>query len=307
MKDKITYTLLYIFIKAHAILPMRVLYVLSDILYFFAYRLLKYRVKVVRQNMKDSFPDKTEKERLQLERRFYHHFTDYIIETIKLAHISQEELLRRAHLRNPEMIRPLLAQGHTCMMLVMGHYGNWEWFTGFPSRFGGDVEVHQIYRPLTNKAVDRLFIFLRTRFHALCIKKNDVVRDVVKLKKTKTPSLMVFIADQTPSKANIHYWTNFLNQESAMYTGPERIAAKLDIPVIFVDVKKVKRGYYTVDFELITDKPKEKPEFWITEEYTRRMEHSIMRDPAYWLWTHKRWKHKRATMEKEKQEKTLNP
>lgn len=171
MKDKITYTFLYIFCKAHAILPMRILYILSDILYLFVYRLLKYRVTVVRQNMQNSFPDKTAKERLRLEQRFYRHFTDYIVETIKLAHISQKELLHRAHLKNPEMIRPLLAQGHTCMMLVMGHYGNWEWFTGFPICFGGDVEVHQIYRPLTNKAVDRLFIFLRTRFHAVCIKK----------------------------------------------------------------------------------------------------------------------------------------
>lgn len=292
--DKIVYVFLYIWVKAHAILPMSVLYILSDILYFFIYYVFKYRIKVVRQNMKNSFPEKTEQERKCLEKRFYHHFSDYIVETIKLAHISQEKLLRRAHLNNPEMIKPLLAQGHTCMMLVMGHYGNWEWFTGFPSRFGGDVQVHQIYRPLTSKAFDRLFIFLRTRFQAFGIKKNEVVRDLIRLKQTKTPSLTVFIADQTPSKANIHYWTRFLNQESAMFTGPERIATKLDIPVIFVDVKKIKRGYYTVDFELMTDKPREKPEFWITEEYTRRMEHSIMRDPAYWLWTHKRWKHKRT-------------
>ena len=294
MIDKITYVLLYIWVKAHAILPMPVLYVLSDILYFFIYYVFKYRVGVVRQNMKNSFPEKTEQDRKNLERRFYHHFSDYIVETIKLAHISQKNLLCRAHLNNPEMIKPLLAQGHTCMMLVMGHYGNWEWFTGFPSCFGGDVQVHQIYRPLSNKAFDRLFIFMRTRFQALGIKKNEVVRDLIRLKQTKTPSLTVFIADQTPSKANIHYWTRFLNQKSAMFTGPERIATKLDIPVIFVDVKKIKRGYYTVDFELMTDKPREKPEFWITEEYTRRMEHSIMRDPAYWLWTHKRWKHKRA-------------
>lgn len=300
MKDKIVYAFLYAWVKAHAVLPMPLLYILSDILYFFVYHVLRYRVKVVRQNMKNAFPEKTEKERLQLERRFYHHFADYVVETIKLAGISQEELLRRAHLTNPEMIRPLLAQGHTCLMLLMGHYGNWEWFTGFPSVFGvNNLQVHQIYRPLTNKAVDRLFIFLRTRFHAMGIKKNEVVRDAVRLKQAKTPALMVFVADQTPSRANIHYWTTFLNQESAMYTGPERIAVKLNIPVIFVDVKKIRRGYYTVDFELMTDRPAETPEFWITEEYARRMEHSIMRDPAYWLWTHKRWKYKKNNNEKQ--------
>jgi KDO2-lipid IV(A) lauroyltransferase len=247
--------------------------------------------------MKNSFPDKSNEELQQLERRFYHHFADYIVETIKLAGISQKELLRRARLNNPEMIKPLLAQGHTCIILVMGHYGNWEWFTGFPVCFGGGVQVHQIYRPLKNKAFDRLFVFLRTRFHAVCTKKNEVVRDIVRLKQAKTPSLLVFIADQTPSKANIHYWTHFLNQESAILTGPERLAKKFDLPVIFVDVMKIKRGYYSVDFRLMTDRPKETPEFSITEEYTQRMEKSIMRDPAFWLWTHKRWKYKREAID----------
>jgi KDO2-lipid IV(A) lauroyltransferase len=247
--------------------------------------------------MKNSFPDKPAEELRKLERRFYHHFADYIVETIKLAGISRNELLRRARLNNPEMIQPLLAQGHTCMILVMGHYGNWEWFTGFPVCFGGDVQVHQVYRPLTNKAFDRLFVYLRTRFQALCIKKNEVVRDIVGLKQTKTPCLIVFIADQTPSKANIHYWSRFLNQESAILTGPERLAKKFDIPVIFVDVKKIKRGYYSVDFQLMTDNPGETPEFRLTEEYIRRMEKSILRDPAFWLWTHKRWKHKRETVD----------
>jgi KDO2-lipid IV(A) lauroyltransferase len=297
MGNKILYGILFIWVKIHALLPMPVLYILSDILYFIIYHIIHYRRKVVRDNLKNSFPGKSTGELRTLEWKFYHHFADYIVETIKLAGISQKELLRRARLRNPEMIKPLLAQGHTCMMLVMGHYGNWEWFTGFPVCFGGDVEVHQIYRPLKNKAFDRLFIFLRTRFHALGTKKNDVVRDIVRLKQTKTPALLVFIADQTPSKANIHYWSRFLNQESAILAGPERLAKKFDIPVIFVDVKKIKRGYYSVDFQLMTDKPKETPEFSITEEYIRRMEKSIMRDPAFWLWTHKRWKHKREVVD----------
>jgi KDO2-lipid IV(A) lauroyltransferase len=272
---------------------MRVLYLFSDVLYFLIYRVVRYRRKVVRENLRNSFPEKTEMERRLIERKFYRHFADYIVETIKLSHISHEELLRRAHLANPEMIEPLLAQGHTCIMLLMGHYGNWEWFTGFHSCFGGKVQVHQIYRPLTNKAFDRLFLFLRTRFQSCGIRKNDIFRDIIRLKQTKTPALIVFIADQTPSKANIHYRTTFLSQESAMLTGPERIATKLNIPVVFVDVRNTKRGYYRVDFELMTDRPKEMPEYWITEEYTRRMERCILREPAYWLWTHKRWKYKR--------------
>jgi KDO2-lipid IV(A) lauroyltransferase len=257
--------------------------------------LIRYRRKIVRKNLINSFPDKTEKEIIRLERRFYHHFADYIVETIKLAHISQEELLRRADIRNPELVFDLMDnKGHACFIMIMGHYGNWEWFSGASARFDGRACIYQIYRPLTNKAFDRLFIYLRTRFHSFGIKKNEAIRDMINLKRNKTHALVPFIADQTPSRANLHYWTNFMNQDSAILTGPERIAKKLDIPVIFADTQKVKRGFYTVDFKLITDNAKETPDFWITERYARMMEECILRDPAYWLWTHNRWKYKRT-------------
>jgi len=286
------YAIIWVFVKLHAMLPMSVLYLFADILYFVIYRIARYRLKVVRQNLRLSFPEKTVTELRKLEKRFYLHFSDYIVETIKLAHISQEELNRRAVLHNPEIINPLVAQGHTCFILLMGHYGNWEWFTGSTVWFD-HVKIYQIYRPLNSKVFDRLFIYLRTRFQGIGIKKQDTIRDIIRLKQSKERSLVIFIADQSPSKSNLIYWTTFLHQESSVLTGPERIATKMDIPVIFVDVKKLKRGYYSVDFELITDSPRSKPEFWITEQYTRLMERSILRDPAYWLWTHKRWKHKR--------------
>ena len=293
MGNKIIYILLFAFVKIHAILPMPVLYILSDILYFLIYHVAHYRRKVVRNNLKNSFPDKKKKDILKLERRFYHHFADYIVETIKLAHISQEELLKRADIRNPEVIFDLLDKGHTCFIFSLGHYGNWEWFSGVSARFAGRATIYQIYRPLTNKAFDRLFIYLRTRFNSFGIKKNDAVRNMITLKQNKTHALVPFIADQTPSRTNLHYWKTFLNQDSAIFTGPERIAKKLDIPIVFADTRKVKRGYYTVDIKLITDKPKETPEFYITNEYVRMMEECIMREPAYWLWTHRRWKYKK--------------
>lgn len=291
---KIEYALLFAWTKLHAILPMKVLYLLSDILYVLVYKIARYRVKVTRGNLKASFPEKPEKEILELERRFYHHFADYIVETIKLGHISEKEVNRRAALNNPELIDKLMDEGHPCVILMLGHYGNWEWFTGSGSFFK-EAELYQVYRPLTDKAFDKLFIYLRTRFGAKGIKKNDTIRDVITLAKSKTRSCIIFLSDQTPSKANLHYWTNFLNQESSMLTGAERIARKLNLPVVFSDTRKVSRGCYTVDFRLITDKPQETPEFWITEQYTRLMETCILRDPAYWLWTHKRWKHKRET------------
>ena len=291
MWNKIQYAFLYSWVKVHALLPMRALYVLSDILYVLIYKIAGYRVKVVRRNITASFPDKSKAEWRQLERRFYHHFADYIVETIKLAHISLDEIQQRAYLKNPELVDQLMEKGHTCFILTMGHYGNWEWFSGSTTRFE-DSRIYQIYRPLNNKAFDKLFADLRTQFGSFGIKKNDTIRDIIKLKQDKTKSVVIFLADQTPSKANLHYWTEFLHQDTAILTGPERIARKLNLPVIFLDTQKVKRGYYTVDMKLITENPTETPENYITERYARLLEKMILRDPAYWLWTHKRWKHK---------------
>ncbi|MDD4516084.1 lysophospholipid acyltransferase family protein [Massilibacteroides sp.] len=292
MLTKIEYAILFAWTKLHAMLPLKILYVLSDILYVLIYKISNYRVRVTRSNIRASFPEKTEAERRDIERRFYHHFADYIVETIKLGHISEKEVQRRAFLNNPELIDRLMDEGHPCVIMLMGHYGNWEWFTSAGSFFK-DANVFQVYRPLKDKAFDNLFIYLRTRFGSKGIKKNDTIRDVITLNKNKTRSCVILISDQTPSKANLHYWTKFLNQETAVLTGGERIARKFNLPVIFADTKKKERGLYTVDFRLITDKPQETPEFWITEQYARLMEECILRDPAYWLWTHKRWKHKK--------------
>lgn len=277
----------------HAHLPMKVLYGLSDLLYYVVYRLARYRVKVTRQNLAASFPELSKAERLRLERRFYHHFTDYIVETIKLGAISHEELLRRAKILNPELIDRLQDEGHPLLILMLGHYGNWEWFTG-STPFFRDSRVYQVYRPLSNLAFDRLFIDLRTRFGSIGIPKNEVVREMIRLRGSKERALGIFIADQTPSKANLHYWTPFLRQDTPFLTGAERLACKLNLPVVYCDVRQEGRGCYTVEMKLITDRPKETAEFSITERYARLMEETIMRDPANWLWTHRRWKHKRV-------------
>jgi KDO2-lipid IV(A) lauroyltransferase len=292
MWAKIGYALLYAWVKLHALLPFRLLYVLSDILYVLIYKVAGYRLRVSRRNLRASFPEKTETELRRMERAFYHHFADYIVETIKLAHISLEEIQRRAYMVNPGLIDRLIDEGHTCIIIALGHYGNWEWFTAGNSFFA-DARMYPIYRPLSNKAFDRLFINLRARFSAIGIRKKDTVRDLIRLKREKTHALAVFLADQTPSRSNLHYWTNFLGQDSSILTGPERIARKLRLPVVYADVEKVKRGYYQVTFKLLTASPQNTPEFLVTEQYARLMEQTILREPAYWLWTHKRWKYKR--------------
>ncbi|MDR3251438.1 MAG: acetyltransferase, partial [Tannerella sp.] len=201
MGNKILYIIIYMYVRASAALPLRALYVLSDFLYLIIYYIAHYRRKVVRGNMQKSFPEKSENELKKLERRFYHHFADYIIETIKLAGMKQEELLRRANIRNPELIYDLQDKGHTCFILMLGHYGNWEWFSGVGARFEGRSKIYQIYRPLTSKPFDKLFIYLRTRFNSIGIKKNEAVREMVRLKQNKTQALVPFVADQTPSRS----------------------------------------------------------------------------------------------------------
>ncbi len=291
--NTVLYYLLLFWAKANALLPMKVLYWVSDFLYIIIYRLIGYRTKVVRRNLRASFPDKSEAELRKIEKDFYHHFADYIVETIKLAHISEKELQRRAFVQNPELIDRLMEKGHSTFIVFMGHYGNWEWYSGSSSRFV-DCKIHQIYRPLNNPAIDRLFLYLRTRFNSFCIKKNDTFRDIVKLKQNRVRTIVIFLADQTPSRGNLHYWTTFLNQDTPMLTGAERIARKLNLPVLFLDVQKLRRGYYTLEIKVLSESPKETPENWLTEQYTRMLEKMILRAPAYWLWTHKRWKYTRA-------------
>jgi KDO2-lipid IV(A) lauroyltransferase len=293
MGNKVLYAIIYIWAKAHAFLPMPVLYLLSDISYLFIYHIAGYRRKSVHANLKNSFPEKDKKELLKLERKFYRHFADYLVETVKLAGISEKELLKRAHITNPKVIFDLKDKGHNCFILMIGHYGNWEWFSGTASRFNGIFKLNFLYRPLKNKAFDDLFLYMRTRFKSYCLKKNNIAREIIGIKRSGASNLVIFIADQTPSKTNLHYWTTFLNQDSAMLTGAERIAKKFDIPVIFCDLRQIKRGYYEIDFKLISEKPSETREFEITEKYARMMEETVLRNPALWLWTHKRWKHKK--------------
>jgi len=298
--NKILYYVVYTWMFLHALLPFRLLYVLSDILYFFVYKVVGYRLKVVRHNLKMSFPDKTEAERKTIEREFYHHFCDYFVETLKLLHISDEEMGKRMKFENVELVRDLMKDGNSAMMFL-GHYCNWEWVTSLNMHFSasenGDIDLGQIYKPLRNKAFDDLFLKMRSRFGSLGIPKNDTLRTIIKLRREMKQILIGFMADQTPSVRNIHYWTTFLNQDSPVFTGVERIAKQTGFAVVYLDIEKVKRGYYKATVKYITDDPKAEPENKITETYIRMMEKTILRNPAYWLWTHKRWKRTREQVE----------
>lgn len=278
---------------------MRVLYILSDILFFFIYYIVGYRKKIVKKNLNLSFPYKTEKERLTIEKQFYHHFCDYFVETIKLFHISDQEIASRMIFKNIELVNQYAKQGKSVIM-YLGHYGNWEWVTSITLPLDKEVKAAQIYRPLKNKVFNDLFLNLRKRFHSVGISKNNTLRSIIKLRQKNQKVIVGFMSDQTPSIHNIHYWTLFLNQDTPVFTGVERIAQKLDYPVVYLDISKIARGRYVGEIKLISDNPRQEKEFAITEKYIREMEKTILRNPAYWLWTHKRWKHNKENVCKNK-------
>lgn len=296
--NSILYYCVYLWMYLHALLPFRALYILSDILYFIAYRLVRYRRSVVKKNLQSSFPEKTDEERLLIEKTFYHHLCDYFVETMKLLHISDDEMSKRMRFENMDVLAEEMKDGRSGIMFL-GHYCNWEWVTSITLNFKKtNITLGQIYKPLSNKAFDSIFLKLRSRFHSIGIPKNQTLRAIINLRNEGKQTLIGFMADQTPSVNNIHYWRQFLNQDTPVFTGVERIAKQTDFVVFYLDLQKIKRGYYVGTVKLITDKPKEEPEFAITDKYIEEMEKTILRDPAYWLWTHKRWKRTREEVAK---------
>lgn len=294
--NKIAYFILLAWAFMHALLPLRVLYIFSDIFYPLVYYVAGYRRKVVRMNLQNSFPDKTEDEMLKIEKGFYKHLCDYFFETIKLLHISDKEMKKRMIFHDLDVITDALAEGKSCF-LYLGHYGNWEWVPSIMLQMPSDTFVGQIYRPLTSSAFEKLFLKIRTRFNTHCIKKNDTFREIVKHKRAGEKMLIGFISDQTPSVQNIGYWTIFMNQETPVFLGVEKISKKIDATVAYLDMQRVGRGMYEGTCRLITSNPAQEDEFSITEQYVRSIEKSILKDPRFWLWSHSRWKYKKVDVE----------
>jgi KDO2-lipid IV(A) lauroyltransferase len=272
------------------LLPLRVLYLFSDLLFQLLYYFPGYRRKVVRTNLKNSFPEKSEKEISAIEKKFYHHFCDLFIETFKLTHMSSKQIMRRVPLTNPELLEKLYDEGRD-VAAVLGHFNTWEWLICLPiySRY----KFVSIYKPLTSRHFDRFMINNRSRFGMTVTPMHHVVREVVENRKNNIRSLYSFITDQTPPKGDIKFWTNFLNQDTPVYLGTEKIASKYDMALILFNVQKVKRGQYYFTVEMLLEHTAGLPEHFVTETHVRKLEDLIKEHPEYWLWSHRRWKHKR--------------
>jgi KDO2-lipid IV(A) lauroyltransferase len=273
-----------------SILPFRVLYLLSDGVYLVLYYVLGYRKKVVLENLRLSFPEKSEAEIQQVCKEFYHYFCDLFLETFKTLTISKEKMLRHCsfHPDTIALFRKLEAEKQS-VVLVMGHKGNWEW-AGNTFSLVCPQQLYVIYHPLANKHFNDLMFKMRSRFGTKLIAMQDTFRDMVANRHEINAT--AFIADQAPNPKNAQ-WLTFLHQDTPVFTGTERIAQKLNYPVVYVSVVRRKRGYYTVYAEILIDQPALTAAGEITISHTRKLEKDIVAQPATWLWTHRRWKHKR--------------
>ena len=277
-------------------MPIRLLYLISDLVFIILFYLIRYRREAVDTNLSNSFPDKSKKERKLIAVRFYHHLCDCFLETFYFDWISDKKVRERVKFLNPEMANEIMDKGKT-VIILMGHYNNWECFNNWGLHT--QHKSYAIYKKLRNRSFEKFYIHLRSRFGSVPLERGLTFRQLSDDYRNKTPGLALFLIDQSPRVHDIQYWTTFLNQETAVLVGPEKIAVKLNTAVLFGRTKKVKRGFYEIAFELITDNAKACPKFEITEKSTRLMEKLIIENPEYWLWSHRKWKHKRLEIAQE--------
>ncbi len=272
---------------AISIAPLFILYGLSNTLFVLVYYIAKYRRKVVRQNLANSFPEKSKQEIAQIERKFYKHFCDVFVEAIKILTLSKKEIQKRFVLKNPELLDHFFNEKKN-IILYAAHQGNWEWLSFLPLMT--NYQTATFYQPLSNRYFDDLMRTIRTRFGAQCVKSNEGYRFIISMKQKSTLTLNCIIGDQSPAKNATKYWTQFLNQETAFLIGADRIAKKSNQVLVFPSLTKLKRGYYELDFETIEEFPKEKEDFHIIQTYASLLEKAILKSPELWLWSHNRWK-----------------
>ncbi len=286
--NKAAFQIVVFFLKIISLLPFWLLYLISDLLFFFLYYIFKYRRNVVRTNLANAFPEKSLEDRHGIEKRFYSFLADMMLESIKSISISPGELKKRYQFENLDIINTYLEAGRP-VIAVSGHYGNWEWGPlSIPSQLSEDVLV--VYKPLSDKKFDTKINSIRSRFGALMVPMKMTLRKLTEYK-TK-PHVLVLVGDQTPAYEESQYFTSFLNQPTAVFLGVEKIAVRSNYAVIYFSINRIKRGYYKSIVKPLVEFPKETSEYEITQAHTRELEDLIREKPEYWLWSHRRWKFK---------------
>lgn len=287
-------------VKAIAHLPLGVLYCFSDVVFFLAYYVLHYRRYVVEKHIADSFPHKSESERRAIVKQFYHNFSDYIVETIKLLHISDCEILSRMTFSNLELISDMTDR-NIQVMVLFSHCFNWEWGTSvtlwFNDKDKAPILFGQVYRPLKNEWMDKFMLRLRSRFGSVGYPMKGVLRELLKARRDGIHTVTGFMSDQKPILGDVRHVIDFMNHRTPTLLGTEELASKLKMGVVYWDIKKISRGHYHIDTVYITDDASKMDTYQLTDRYFELLTATIERQPALWLWSHKRWKYPYAYAE----------
>ncbi len=277
-------------------LPWPILRGLSSFIAWLAHRVVKYRVGICRDNIRSSFPNMTEKEVEETVKGFYHFLADYFIETVKLGTMSADEMRQRMKFENIEEVNEDLRAGHN-VSIFLGHFCNWEWVSSMPlwlDLSSGAIPC-QIYHPLSNVAADEVFGSIRSRFGATNLPMATSAKTLMEMSAKGIPSITGYIADQTPSWRSIHHWISFLHHDTPVFTGAEKISRKIHAAAYYIDMRRPERNKYIGRFIKLSPDASQESVNSITESYFSMLETSIKREPPLWLWTHRRWKHKRQS------------
>lgn len=250
------------------------------------YHVAGYRRKVIKENLRNSFPEKTDQELHAIEKRYYKFMCDLFLETLKFYRVKPSVVQKRFKITNPEFLQPY-KDNNQSVILMASHYGNWEWMVAALPLMGMH-KMHGIYKPIKKKSVDRCIYEMRTQFGQYFTSMKNTMRALVQYRKETT--MLTLGGDQAASGSD--FFCQFLNQPTATYLGVEKISRKFNYPVIYIKVVAVKRGYYELSFEKMTDEPAKEEEFAIVKHYLRLLERDIQESPAFWLWSHRRWKRK---------------
>ncbi len=285
----VIYILSYPLIWGLSILPMRFLYVISDLLYLLIYHVIGYRKNVVINNVKLAFPDKKDEEINDITKHFFKHFVDLLMESIKAFSISEKEIKKRYTLKNPEVLNKLITEEKS-IALVGAHIANWEWFFSAPLYF--KTNMYGTYSKLANPYFDKAIQKSRARFGGIVIKTSETIKTISNNHKNNTKGVYILLSDQSPTIQKTLYWRSFLGIDVPVHTGAESLAKKYQLTVVNFTTKKIKRGYYETEFTLISDTPKRAKDFQITDQYINITEEAIKTQPQHYLWSHNRFKHK---------------
>ncbi|MGM0635882.1 MAG: lysophospholipid acyltransferase family protein [Bacteroidota bacterium] len=287
----IVFYLIYPILKLLSWLPFSILYGLSKGLYFLIYKLVGYRKKVVRANLKLAFPNYSKEKRLEIEKKSYQHFCDLIVEMIKTISISAKELKQRFVFKNPEKIKEIEALEKSNIYLC-GHYANYEWITAL-KLYGMNYESYGVYKRLRNPYFDQLVRKIRSRFDTTMVDKNDLPKLMAKNKLRNKKAGYGMIADQSPKLHNAKYWQKFMGTTTPVFIGPELLAKRFNYSVHYLKIEKLKQGYYSAEIITLANETKSIPNFELTKSYLNHLEEQIRNRPELYFWTHKRWKHQK--------------